>query len=189
MNLPHNIARRTSLRNPRQSAGLSIVECLIATAVVTVSVGSGLPGFKSSVERRQLEGVAAQFETDMQYTRSLAVAHNRTLRVSFDSDAGGSCYVIHTGAPNACHCASDGLPVCAANAQAFRAVRQAAGGGVQVSSNSHSMVFEPVGGTVTPTATVRVTGHSGAAVHKIINLLGRVRTCTPTANLPGYKRC
>ena len=186
--LPHT-PFANARRAARNTAGLSLIECLIATAVVTLSVGTGVPGLKASIERRQLEGTAAQFETDVQYTRSLAVAHNRTLRVSFDSDASGSCYVVHSGAPNACHCGSDGLPVCTANAQAFRAVRQAAGDAVQVHSNARSMVFEPTGGTVTPTGTVRMVGRSGAAIHKVINLLGRVRTCTPTPNLPGYARC
>ena len=46
----------------------------------------------------------------------LAVARNAPLRISFESGAGGSCYVIHTGAANQCSCAADGTAVCQGDA-------------------------------------------------------------------------
>jgi hypothetical protein len=54
------------------------------------------------VERRHLEGAAAQLETDILYTRSQAVAVNEPLRMRFQQHATGSCYVVHNGPAKAC---------------------------------------------------------------------------------------
>jgi type IV fimbrial biogenesis protein FimT len=51
------------------------------------------------------------------------------------------------------------------------------------------MTFDPVKGTVTPTATLRVESKDGRALHQVVNLLGRIRTCSPGGKLPGEKTC
>jgi type IV fimbrial biogenesis protein FimT len=77
--------------------------------------------------------------------------------------------------------------VCSGGAQALRSVRYA-GEPVRLASNSRSLAFEPTQGTVTPTATVRVAAAGGEAVHQIINVMGRVRSCSPNG-VAGYKPC
>jgi type IV fimbrial biogenesis protein FimT len=70
-----------------------------------------------------------------------------------------------------------------------RVVHFAADSGVAVAANVRSLVFEPTRGTVTPTATLRVEG-ARAAVHQVVNIMGRIRSCTPdAAAMPGYKAC
>jgi type IV fimbrial biogenesis protein FimT len=173
----------------RRQCGLSLIELLIGLAVSAVAVGSALPGFKASAERRHLDGVAAQLQTDLHYARSAAVAHQRSLRVSFRQDASGACYVMHSGSAGTCACNADGTPVCTGGALAVRSVRLAATGPVQLSSNVGAMVFDPDKGTVSPTGTVRLTGQAGHAVNVVVNIMGRTRTCTPTAGLLGYRPC
>jgi type IV fimbrial biogenesis protein FimT len=147
-----------------------------------------LPGFESVRERRHLEGVASQLETDLQLARSLAVAQHRSLRISFGSDAAGSCYVIHSGGAEDCHCSTDG-PVCAAGAEAERHVHLGPDAPVTLNANVRSMLFDAVRGTVTPTGTVRVVGRDGRAVHQVVGVMGRVRSCAPAPGLPGYRTC
>ena len=179
------------LPSRRCQRGVSLVESSVATALAAVATGIVAPGFEQAIQRRHLEGAAAQFETDVHHARSLAVARNQPLRISFASSAAGSCYVLHTGAAGACGCGSDDgqPPVCTGGAEAQRSVRFAAGERVGLQANVRSMVFDPVLGTATPTATVRFTARSGAALHQVVNLMGRVRACTPDAALPGYRRC
>jgi type IV fimbrial biogenesis protein FimT len=173
----------------RAQAGVTLVETAVVTSVLAVVTGLAMPSFDSAIQRRHLEGAAAQLETDIHYTRTLAVARNAPLRISFEVGAGGSCYVIHTGAANQCSCAAGGAAVCRGDAQAERTVHFAASGPVSLKSNSRSIVFDPVKGTSTPTATMQLTSRKGAAIHQVMNIMGRVRSCSPAPALSGYRAC
>ena len=169
--------------------GLTLIEVSVALAVAAVVAGTAIPGFQTALARRDLDGVAAQFETDMALARSAAVAANRTLRVSFGSDASGSCYVVHSGAAGDCECSGSGAPVCAPSVEVWRNVSLPAQGPVHFSSNVRSMVLDPVKGTVSPTGTVRIQAPQGLGVNAVVNIMGRVRHCTPTPPLLGYRSC
>lgn len=170
----------------RPQHGVSLIEATISLAVTAILLGTALPGFDAARQRRHLEGAAAVFETDVQLARSSAVSLGRTVRIDFENAPGATCYVIHTGAAGDCSCL-DTAPVCRAG-QALRQVRYGGGEPFRLTSNSRSIVFDDVAGTVTPTATVRFVAASGEAVHQVVNVMGRVRSCSPSA-LPGYKPC
>lgn len=176
----------TPIQPPRR--GLTLTETLIALAISLVALGAAVPSFEGARERRHLEGAAAQFETDFAYARSTAVATNQTLRVRFADTAEGSCYVIFAGAPAGCGCTPAG-PVCSGSAAPLRHVFAARSGSVSIRSNASAMTLDPLRGTVTPTATVRFTGTDGRAVHQVVNLMGRVRSCSPDGLLASYTRC
>jgi type IV fimbrial biogenesis protein FimT len=169
--------------------GFSLLESLIGLAVASIALGAGLPGLEAAKERRHLEGGAAQLETDIHLARSEAALRAHTVRLSFGTAAGGSCYVIHTGRATDCRCSADGSAVCTADGRALRTVGFKTGGSLQLHSNAASIVFDPVKGTVTPTGTMRFTGQQGREVRVVINIMGRMRACTPTADLRGYPRC
>jgi type IV fimbrial biogenesis protein FimT len=171
----------------RRQRGFSLVEATVTTALSAILAGLAVPSFEQARVQRHLEGAAAQLETDIHFARSLAVARNEGVRISFAPAADASCYVIHTGAAGDCSCGTGAEPVCTGTAQALRTVRYDGETPLQMRSNSRSMLFDPVRGTTTPTATVRVEGRDGSAIHQIVNIMGRVRSCSPT--LPGYRRC
>ncbi|HOM13830.1 MAG TPA: GspH/FimT family pseudopilin [Rubrivivax sp.] len=173
----------------RAQAGVTLIETTTVGAVLAVLTGLAAPSFDQSIQRRHLEGAATQLETDIHHARMLAVARNAPLRISFESGAAGSCYVIHSGAANACGCAADGSAVCSGSAQAERSVFFPAGGVLSLKSNSRSVLFDPAKGTSTPTATMRVQARNGAAIHQVMNVMGRVRSCSPEPALSGYRRC
>lgn len=162
-----------------QQSGLSLIECAIATAVAALVLGAALPSFEEARLRRHVEGIAAQLETDLQLARSEAVARNESVRVSFGTEGAG-CYWLHTGDRPEVSC--DEQPA------ALRQVRLPADGGVQLRTNSVSMLFDPVKGTVTPTGTLKLHSPLGT-VHLVVNVMGRVRSCTPDGALPGLVRC
>lgn len=173
----------------RSQAGVTLIETTTVGAVVAVLAGVAAPAFDHSLQRRHLEGAATQLETDIHQARMLAVARNAPLRISFESGAGGSCYVIHTGAANQCGCAADGSAVCQGEARAERSVHFAPGGPVSLRSNSRSVLFDPSRGTSSPTATVQLQARNGSAIHQVMNIMGRVRSCSPAPELSGYRRC
>jgi type IV fimbrial biogenesis protein FimT len=173
----------------RHQTGLTLVELLITLSVAAVTLGTALPGFEAARERRHLDGAAAQLKTDIHFVRSLAVAQNRSLRISFERDGTGSCYVAHSGSVGDCVCSINGEATCRGDAQAMRSVRFASGDALRLQSNIRSMVFDPTKGTNTPTATLQLIGRDDKAVHLVVNIMGRVRSCTPTPGLAGYPAC
>lgn len=168
----------------RRQSGVTLIEAATVLAITGVLLGAALPNADAARQRRHVEGAAAQFETDVHLARSTAASLGRTVRLDFQSGAGAACYVLHTGAAGNCDCLSP-QPTCAAG-EPLRTQRYAAQP-VVMASNSASMLFDPTTGTVTPTATVRFTAPSGDALHQVVNLMGRVRTCSPS--LAGYKAC
>jgi len=185
MQSPSKLFRAGS--SARRQRGVTLVETGVVASIVAVITGIAVPSFDGAIQRRHLEGAAAQLETDIHYTRMMAVARNAPLRISFESGAGGSCYVIHTGSANQCSCNADGTATCQGEAQAERSVRFAAGGAVSLRSNSRSVVFDPLKGTSTPTATMQLTARNGTAIHQVMNIMGRVRSCSPAPALSGYR--
>jgi type IV fimbrial biogenesis protein FimT len=180
---------RPTLHAHRICRGITLVESAVATTVAAVIAGIAVPSFDQAIQRRHLEGAAAQIETDIHYARTLAVAANAPMRIGFATDAGGSCYVIHTGAANECTCTSTGAATCTGDARADRTVAFTAGGPVRVQSNSRSVLFDATRGTATPTATVQVTSRDGRTIRQVVNIMGRVRSCSPAPGLSGYPAC
>jgi type IV fimbrial biogenesis protein FimT len=172
----------------RTQRGLSLIESLVAMAIVAVATGATLPGFQQAVEQRRLEGAAAQLHTDLQLARSEAVARNSTLRLSFTSGSQGSCYVVHTGAAGSCPCDASGAPVCTGGAEAVRSAYFEPGS-VQLNSNVGSMVLDGTKGTVTPTGTMRLSYSDGRELRLIVNIMGRLRKCSPDGTVVGYPAC
>lgn len=173
---------------PAPRHGLTLIECLTALVIVLVVLGSTLPSFGKLTERRHLEGAVAQLATDIQHTRSLAISRNGGQRIIFRVGDAGSCYVVHAGPANACNCEADGTVDCTGGVVARRSVFFPVDGPVQVRANVRSILFHPVHGTSTPTGTLRVVARSGATVHQVVNLMGRVRACSPTG-VAGYPVC
>ncbi|MEP7280561.1 MAG: GspH/FimT family pseudopilin [Rubrivivax sp.] len=174
--------------HPAAPRGVSLIETAVVLAIVAVLVGAAAPGFQELRQRRQLDGVAALLETDLQLARTEAVARNESVRVGFVPDpGGGSCYVLHTGPVGGCVCDAQGVSTCGAGAIALRSVPLAAGFPVRLESNSASIVFDAAKGTVTPTASIQLHSPVGQ-LRQIVNVMGRVRTCTPDG-VSGHRAC
>lgn len=179
----------TSSRRPSTQRGVSAVEALIVVFVLAIIVGASAPSFDSLRQRQELFGVAAQLETDLQLARSEAVARNRSLRLTLKDTDGSTCYLIHEGPLPACSCAELERAACSVDGAIIRAAVWPAAGRVQVRANVRSMVFDPLKGTVTPTATIRAEARDGTALHQIVSVVGRVRSCSPQARVTGVPAC
>jgi type IV fimbrial biogenesis protein FimT len=175
-----------------KQAGFTLVEVCVTLAVAAVITTGAAPSMQQVFEARRLEGTASQLASDLQFVRVSAVARNQRLRFSLYSlptDAAGSCYVIHTGAADACRCGNSGPAVCDNGASEIRTVRLPATERVLVKANVSSIVFDPVHGTSSPAGTVRVIGSNGRELRHVVNVMGRVRTCSPQAGVAGYRAC
>ena len=175
-------------RNTRRTRGFTLIEGMVTTTIAAVLVGAAVPSFNDTLQRRRIDGVAAQLETDLMLARSEAVMRNESVHAAFTRDATGSCYVLHSGAAGDCTCSGGGALVCEPGVQVLRSVHIGAGEPVQLRSNSRSMLFDAVKGTVTPTATIQVQSPVGT-VRTIVNIMGRVRQCAVAGGVSGYAPC
>jgi len=141
------------------------------------------------LDTRRLDGVATQLATDIQFTRTDAVARNQPLRLSFYAGAGGSCYVIHTGNRSQCQCRAEGPAECVGDARQIKTVTLAAADRVVLQANAGSVLFDPLHGTSTPAATLRLLDPHLREVQHVVNVMGRVRSCSPAGAVPGYSAC
>jgi type IV fimbrial biogenesis protein FimT len=187
--LPKPLHRRPHLlwctwRGP--AAGLTLVELMVVLAILAVLATSALPSLQSQLERRRLMATSAEVVALLQFARSEAVVRGQPLRITFMNDGQRSCVLVHSARATACRCAA--LPMCEAPASLERALVIPAARGVVVSSNSASMRHDPASGTTTPAGTVRVSARE-MAVHHVVNLGGRVRSCSPNGTVPGQPRC
>ncbi|HEY9063830.1 MAG TPA: GspH/FimT family pseudopilin [Burkholderiaceae bacterium] len=180
MNDNHNAGQR----------GITLIEACITLAVLATVAASAAPGMRGLIDARRLAGAATQLGYDLQFARGAAIARNQRVRFSVQTSVAGSCYVIHTGAAGQCDChRGDGPAVCGSDAQELRTVRLSSADRVAMQSNVASILFDPLHGTSTPTGTLRLVGADGREVRQIVNVLGRVRACSPQGSVPGYRAC
>jgi type IV fimbrial biogenesis protein FimT len=182
----------TTLR-PHQSTaqrGVTLIETCVVIAISAITASTALPGMQGLIDARRLEGVATQLATDIQWVRSVAVARNQPVRLTLHSAPGSTCYVIHTGAADDCVCDGSGPARCEGEqAREIRTVVLPGAARVSVEGNVESVLFDPMHGTSTPTGTLRVLGPQGRAVHHVVNVMGRVRSCSPQRSVPAYRAC
>lgn len=197
---------RPGLAPSRRSRGYTLVEMLAAAALAGVLASLAVPSLAGLRARTLVAGAAGTFESDLQQARAYAWASGQAVHLAFFSapagasgapvassasatagSAGGSCYLLHTGGPGDCRCdpaRPAATPVCEPGAQALRVAPWPAGSGVLLAANTAGATFDPLRGTVTPAFTLRLAGQPAATLHQVVNIMGRVRTCTPE---PGWK--
>jgi len=167
--------------------GLTLVEAAIVVAIVAITATSAAPGLQRLIDRYRLESAATQLAAELQLARNESIARNRVVRLSWHAASG--CYLLHTGPADACSCDADGRAQCAPGSTPIRSVGRSGADRISLQSSAASIAFDPLHGTATPTATWRLASGQGRAIHHVVNVIGRVRSCSPQAAVPGYRAC
>lgn len=174
---------------PARQRGLSVVESLIGAAIAATVVASAAGGLVSWRAQLGVQQAAAEFETDVHFARSLALARNETVRLSLAPAGDGACWIVHTGPRDACRCADGGRSACGAVGEVLRTAHWPSAQPVHVDANARSVAFDPLHGTASPALTVRFGAAGARSVHQVVSILGRVRSCVPGGGLSGYRPC
>jgi type IV fimbrial biogenesis protein FimT len=188
----HPHPRHNDHRFRRQSAvqrGVTLVEAACALTVSALLVVASIPGFEAWRQSRQMVAALAELQTNVQLARSEAVLRGTAVNLRLMPTSQGSCYIVHSGRPGDCECDAAGQSRCVVGATAIRSVGMPLAARLRWSSNSSQLQFDPSHGTVTPTATLRLVGEAGRELRAVINIRGRVRTCSALSGFGGYKTC
>jgi type IV fimbrial biogenesis protein FimT len=172
--------------------GVTLIEAAIVLAIVAIMASAAMPAFASFIETRRLDGVATQLAADVRTARAEAVQRGSGVRLTIHHAGWGDCYVVHTGAAEQCRCDEHGAASCTDGAQALRTVQLPAQDRVSLQANVASMRFDPLHGTATPSGTLKLVAASRRAVHHVVNVMGRVRSCSPQVAAPavsGWRPC
>ena len=170
--------------------GLSLVEMLIVLAVSTLLLGGALSMSRDLLQGQRLQAAAALLETDIHLARSAAIRSGRSVRLVTQAlTGGGSCYLVHTGETGSCSCGATGVARCEGSAELLRVEVQQAGSGITLAALPRPLAFDGRKGTVTPTATLRLSSDDGRSIHQVVNIMGRVRSCTSSGGVPGLRSC
>jgi type IV fimbrial biogenesis protein FimT len=184
-----SIQRQTHSRHGR-ICGLSVVELLCTLAIAAVLLGGAVPLLHSLQQGQRLQAAAALLETDIHLARSAAVLSGQSVRLVVRAlPAGGSCYLLHTGAAGACGCTAQGAVQCTPDSRLLRHEVLAPASGVTLATLAHPLTFDGRKATVTPTATLRLASRDGRAIHQVVNIMGRVRSCSPAGSVGGLRPC
>jgi len=192
--LEHTMDRSPAIRTFRPAQhprrGLSMVELLCALAIGLTLLGGAVPMLSELRLGQRLQASAALLETDIHLARSAAILSGQPVRLVVQAPAsGGSCYMLHNGRADACACTDNGQTRCDAGVRLLRSEGLPANSGVVLAALLHPVVFDGRKGTVTPTATLRLTARDGRAIHQVVNIMGRVRSCSPAGSMGGLRTC
>ena len=189
MRQPQSRRRPTPVHDHCRAGGLTLIELMCVLAVLVVLGGGSVPGLQSMRQTQALNGVTETVQADVQYARMVAMTTDRTVRLSVQSHPdGGSCLLVHLGPAGGCACHGDGQATCATGSELLRVSAQRSTEGAALTTVGKSLIFDAGKGTVSPTATLKSQTTDGRVVHQVINILGRVRTCSPDGRTP-YPRC
>jgi type IV fimbrial biogenesis protein FimT len=187
--------------NTRQS-GLTLLELVIALAVIVILAVVGIPNVEDMGAKRRLQGAVRALEADLRFARSEAIKRNERIRVTFkDPDGLGDdgnenwCYGMAVDAE--CDCTDDD-PVCSVggvprirNGASFQDTRLFA---LPSFSGNAYTTFDPTHGTAGNGTVKLVSSLDGEdiQINVILSSLGRVRACSDSGNSShnyGFDEC
>jgi Tfp pilus assembly protein FimT len=179
---------RTTATARHRNLGFTMVELCVGLGICATLLGQAVPSLTKLRQERALRATSEALASDLRYARSEAVRMGDSVYFRISNKGANACYVLHTGARNACDCAG-GKAVCKAGAQVIKAEWVPAKRAMTLSSNAETLEFQHRQGLVTQTGSIELKLDKGAGIRQVIAITGRVRSCATGAKLAGMSNC
>lgn len=158
-----------------KDAGFTMVELVIAMAVLSLLLSIGLPSFQGALARQRVATAMHLLSTDMAMARSSAVMRHEQVVVC-PRDADGSCssgndwsggWLVFRD--------PDGNREPDVQTRILRTTDAPGDGRLRLASNRKRLRYQSDGRSANSNLTVRVCAHGRLAGKVIVNNLGRIR--------------
>lgn len=171
---------------PRQQApaapGFTLLEMMIALAIIAVLASLALPSFGAAVARQRLKAAAELLAADLAEARFEAARRGMPLHLNFRA---GRDWCWATTTTSACDCSVQ-------QSCRVKSARSADHPGVELVEAS-DVRFDPANGTarqpVAGNGAALLRSQRGELLSVSLSGLGRAKVCSPGGGLPGYPRC
>lgn len=175
-------------------SGLTLVELLVAVAIMGIVLTLAVPAFNDLIARERLRGTHAQLLADLKYARSEAVQRNEAVRIDFRSSTTMVCYSIYAVASGGmCNCLLGSEQCLAgpygASLPLLKLVQLPLSRGVALSTNASSVTVDPTRAAHSRALTITLTSARGSQLVTTVSDRGLVSTCSPDASMSGVPAC
>jgi type IV fimbrial biogenesis protein FimT len=167
------------MRGHRAAArGLTLMELMVALAIVAVLASLAVPGYGAQMARVHLKSASERLAADLAEARYESARRGQTLHVNFEPGPAW-CYTVATTPSCAC-----GSP------QPCQLVRVVAGARRDVVlAQASDLRFEPSATALPAAAHAELRSSRGEALRVELTRLGRAKVCAPAGGAPGYAAC
>lgn len=174
---------QTSPRQDRRS-GFSLIEVMIALALVVLVLMLGLPALSSALASLRVRAVAEGILAGLQIARTEAVRRNQPVSFRLDSETGGGWSVLLV---------SDGSVLQAKPSSEGGSINVQADLGTTLTFNNLGQRTTPAGGVLSFSLTNPVGDCQPSGSIRCLSLLvqpsGEVRLCDPQRTAPDPQAC
>jgi type IV fimbrial biogenesis protein FimT len=162
----------------RRPRGLTLIEIVLALAVLAILGAIALPGYHARAERERLGGAAEALAADINEARFEAARQGRELHLNV-VDGPGWCWAVATASD--CPCGSG-------QACQLRSAREPDHPGVTLHSPG-PVALGPDGRASRPGAGFELASARGLRLRVTVGAMGRAHICTVQGEAPRYPRC
>jgi prepilin-type N-terminal cleavage/methylation domain-containing protein len=190
----------------RTSSGVTLVELLVAMAVLGILIAVAAPSLADFINQRRTLAVAEQLATDMAFARSEAGLRLQQVLMDFRADADSSCYTLHYAFEDSdCNCLRGVGTACMSVAGhplpevELRTVSVPAAHGVAIAPEPGSWpsgeaaervaFVAPQMAAYPPSGRIAITGNRGLKLQLRFNASGRASLCAPDGTRYGVPAC
>lgn len=163
----------------RRTRGLTLIELMVALAIVAVLMTLALPSFGSILARHRLKAAAEQMAADLGELRLLAAQRGQTMHLNVQPGAQW-CYALAT--VSGCDCR-------VAQSCRMKTVRAIDHPGVTLAEGGEVTVDPHVIGPVLHGGQALLRSAEGATLRVGLTPLGRPKVCAPGGAQGGYPGC
>lgn len=192
---------RTFVNRALFARGVTLVEIMVAVAIMGILAAAAIPSYTDLINRRRLRAAASEVSTDLALLRSSAATRVQTSFMKFSSNSDMSCYTIQAFSTSVrCDCRKGVMKACPASmfgpSPELKTVLFQTANGITMTpgaKNYESLenAFGFSGITLKPALpdfSITLTSSVGSLRIKV-NAVGRISTCSPNASFSGVPTC